>query len=368
VLNPEKMEELKEKYGINEEAIFEIAESLEPDSEVPPFLPVEKTRGAPAAPAAAALPASLASAMRGDIGIGEAIVLMDYLDRKDDRRDRKEQSPQDSSGIKDLIQEMREERKGFQDQIERLVLGRRADDAESRARTAEQTLEDERAAQRQREAIEGAVRGAVDQIGEVYGSQLDALGRRVQALPENQQKGFWDELFTDYEADLKGQFKGMVLDRLKAPEKPVLKKDEEGKTSLDWDGIFTRGESILDKLLNARKEAPPKVPVQEVPTSPGGGPGPFPEGPGEPVEPIEAEYQVVEEETPSEPVVTSSPIPPQDIAGIGPSRAKELEEMGITDARQLTKISPTHLADELSISKEKADDIVKQAKDLIDKA
>ncbi|GAF98740.1 unnamed protein product, partial [marine sediment metagenome] len=45
-----------------------------------------------------------------------------------------------------------------------------------------------------------------------------------------------------------------------------------------------------------------------------------------------------------------------------------LEEMGITDARQLTTISSSHLADELGISKEKADDIVKQAKDLIDQA
>lgn len=368
VLNPEKMEELKEKYGINEEAIFEIAESLEPDSEVPPFLPVEKTRGPyPAAPAAAGLPASLASAMRGDIGIGEAIVLMDYMDRKDDRRDRREQPTQDPSGITELIQEMREERKDFQDQMERLVLGKRADDAETRAKTAEQTLEEERAAQRQREAIEGAVRGAVDQIGEIYGSRLDSLGVRLQDLPENQQKGFWDELFGDFETDLKGQFKGMILDRLKAPDKPVLKTDEEGKTSLNLEGLLDRGEGILDKILRSRDGAPPKVPVKEVDTQPGGGPIPLSEEPAEPVEPIEAEYEVVEEEPPSESVVISS-ILPQDIDGIGPARAKELEEMGITDARQLTSISPSHLADELGISKEKADDIVKQAKDLIDQA
>ncbi len=366
-LNPEKMEEIREKYGITDEAIFEIAESYEPDSEAPVFVPPGESRErAPARPEA--LPPSLASAMRGDIGIGEAIILMDYMDRKEDRRDRRTQPPQDTSGITDLIQEMREERKGFQDQMERLVLGKRADDAETRAKTAEQKLEDNKAVQRQREAIAGAVQEAVNQIGEVYGAQLDALAGRVSGLPENQQKGFWNELFTDYETDLKEQFKGMILNRLKPPEKPVVTTDEEGKTSLDWGAMLDRGEGILEKILNARKEAPPKVPVQEVPLNRGVPPGPLDKGPVEPTEPVEAEYEVVKEESPPEPPVVSSPIPPQDIAGIGPSRAKELEEIGITDARQLTQVSPSHLSDQLGISKEKAEDIVAQAKDLIDQA
>lgn len=363
-LEPEKMEELKEKYGITDEAIFEIAESLEPDSEVPAFLPTGEPRRQ-ATPSPGNLPASLASAMRGDIGIGEAIILMDYMDRKDDRRDRRSQPPQGTSHITDLIQEMREERKGFQDQMERLVLGRRADDAEEKARNLEEELKAEKEAQRQKDAIDGAVRGAVNQIGEEFGPQLDALTRKVQTLPPNQQGGFWDELFTDYETDLKGQFKNMVLDRLKPPEKPVVKTDEKGKTSLDWEGILNRGESILDKFLDARKEAPPRVPVEEVPTHPGGVPGPLSEGHDEPIESVEAEYEVVAE--PKHPVASST-IPPEDIAGIGPSRTKELEEMGITDARQLAQISPSHLSDQLGISKEKAEDIVKQAKDLTEQA
>ncbi len=130
-MNPEKMEEIKGKYGIDEEAIFEIADSLEPDSEAPVFVqPGEQRERAP--PKSEALPASLASAMRGDIGIGEAIILMDYMDRKEDRRGRRTQPPQDTSGIGDLITEMREERKDFQVQMERLVLGRRAEDAEEK--------------------------------------------------------------------------------------------------------------------------------------------------------------------------------------------------------------------------------------------
>ena len=207
----------------------------------------------------------------------------------------------------------------------------------------------------------------MDQIGEEFGVKLDYLANRVSGLPENQQKGFWAELFADFETDLKEDFKTSVLNRFKTPEKPVTTTDEEGKTSIDWGALADRGEKILDKFLKTREQSPPKVGVQEVPLQEVP-PGPLPEGPAVPVESVEAEFEVVVEEPPPVAPVVSSPIPPQDIAGIGPSRAQELEEMGITDARQLTEISPSHLSDQLGISKEKAEDIVAQAKDLIDQA
>lgn len=361
------MEALKEKYGIDEEAILEIADSLEPDAEAPAFVSTGD-EGDRAPPKREALPSSLASAMRGDIGIGEAIILMDYMDRKEDRRERRYPPNPKTSINEDLLKELREERKENREYLEKVIMRQRTEDAESRAKTAEQALEDAESAQRQKDAIEGAVRGAVDQIGEVYGVQLDALASRVSDLPPNQQNDFLSELFTDYETDLKSQFKDMILNRLKPPEKPVVKVDEEGKSSINWQGLLDRGEGILDKFLDTRKQPPPKVPVDEVPLKPEVPPRPLSEGPAPLVEPVEVEPEVVEEEQPSEAPVVLSPIPPQDITGIGPSRALELADMGITDARQLTQISPSHLSDQLGISKEKAEDMVAQAKDLIDQA
>lgn len=365
-LNPEKMESLKEKYGITDDAIFEIADALEPDSESPPIPPTMGKREGFGYPSS-----TISRAMSGEISIAEAIVLMDYMDRKDDRRDRRAQPPQDTSGIKDLIQEMREERKNFQDQMERLVLGRRADDAEDKARRLEEELKAEKETQRQREIVDGAVQGAVGQIEEVYGRRLDALASRLQDIPINQREGFFDEVFNDFEADLKDQFKGLILDRLKPPEKPLTKTDEEGKKTLDWDGLLDRGYKLVDKYIETQKGKPPKLPVRPVPPE-GGAPGPLEESPSEPTEGLPRMPPA--EETPEtvkalveKPVVTS-PIPVTDIAGIGPARAKELEEMGITDARQLSKVSPGHLAESLKINREKADDMVKQARDLLDQA
>ena len=358
-LSPEKMDELKQKYGIDDKAIFEIADSLEPDAEAPEIPPVGKERTAPQSESGA-FPASLASAMRGDISIAEAIILMDFMDRKDDRRERRygtTQPSQDTSNIDKIINEMREERKTHQDQMERLILGKRADDAEERAKRAEEDLKKKEEADRQREIVEGAVQGAVSSIERQFGGQLDTLAQKVSQLPANKQTSFMDELFTDFGTSLKDEFKTMILNRLKPADKPLTKTDEEGKKSLDWDSLLDRGYKLADKYLDSQKGPPPKLTVQEI-LPQGGPPGPLAEGPTKSAE-----------EPPKEtPAVAAPPISPQDLTGIGPERAKKLSELGINDARQLTKVSPGYLKDELGVSKDKAEDIIKQAKELAEQA
>jgi len=358
-LSPEKMEELKQKYGIDDKAIFEIADSLEPDAEAPEIPPVGSGRTAPQ-PASGVLPASLASAMRGDISIAEALILMDFMDRKDERRERRypQQPSPDTSNIKDIIEEMREERRGHQEQIEKLILGKRADDAEERAKRAEEDLKKKEEADRQREIVEGAVQGAVSSIERQFGGQLDTLAQKVSLLPANQQTSFMDELFTDFGTSLKTEFKTMILNRLQPPEKPLTKTDEEGKKSIDWEGLLDRGYKLADKYIDTQKGKPPKLQVEEIRTQPGASPVPLEEPSAKPVE----------EPPPEAPAAATPPIPPQDLTGIGPERAKKLSELGINDARQLAKVSSGYLKDQLGISKEKAEEIVKQAKEVSEQA
>ena len=359
-LNPEKMEELKQKYGIDDKAIYDIANALEPDAEAPETPPVGNERTA-RQPISEAFPTSLQQAMRGDISIAEAIILMDFMDRKDDRRERRyttTQPTQDTPKLDKLIEEIQNERKEHREQIEKLLLSRRADDAEERAKKAEEELKKKDEADRQRTLVEGAVRGAVSEMDQKYGPQLDRLASRISELPEKQQKSFWDELFTDLESDLRNQFKASIIERLKPAEKPLTRTDEEGKKSIDWEGLLDRGYKLADKYIETQKGKPPKLEVEPINTQPGASPVPLEEPSAKPVE-----------KPPSEvPAVAAQPIPPQDIVGIGPERAKKLSEIGINDARQLAKVSPSHLKDQLGVSKEKAEEIIKQAKDLTEQA
>ena len=363
-LSPEKMEELKLKYGIDDKAIFEIANSLEPEADAPEIPSMGNERTAPP-PAPGAFPASLASAMKGDVSIAEAMILMDFQDRRDrreeERYERKNRPTQDASEIKDLIGEMREERRAHQEQIEKLILGKRADDAEERAKRAEEDLKKKEETERQREVVEGAVQGAVNTIGQRFGSRIDDLASRIQTLPVNQQTSFMDELFTDFGSSLKDEFKTTILSRLKPPEKPLTKTDGEGKKSFDWENVIERGFKLADKYVETQKGKPPKLQVEEIRTQPGGLPTPLAEG----------SPKAAEEPPPEAPPIAPpppTPIPPQDLEGIGPERAKKLESIGITDARQLTKVSPGYLKDQLGVGKDKAEDIIKQAKELAEQS
>jgi len=357
-LSPEKMDELKAKYGITDEAIYEIADSLEPDSEAPET-PNLGLRGAPPAASSGGLPQSLASAMRGDVSIAEAIILMDFMDRKEDRRERRSQ-PQDSTGMKDIIAEMREERKHYQDNIERLILGKRAEDSEEKARRLEEELKQEKDAQRQRENTAAAVKTAVSEVEQRYGNRIDEIANQYRNMTPTQQKGFFDEIAEELGTDLKNQFKEMITARLQPPKEPIVKTDEAGKATIDWAATLERGFDLGEKWINTQKDKPKLKEVQPMP--PGGARPPLVEAPPEPLggEP--------EEEPQAEEPTARPPVPISGIAGIGPAREKELAGIGITDAQHLAKLSPKHLAETLKISKDKAEDIIKQAKDQVDQA
>lgn len=355
------MEELKQKYGIDDKAIFEIADALEPEADAPESPKMGNERAATPS-ASGALPASLARAMSGDVSMAEALIYMDYQDRRDrreeERHERKYRPTQDTSEIKDIVNEMREERKAHQEQIERLILGKRADDAEERAKRSEENLKKKEEDDRQRELVEGAVRGAVGEIDQRYGAQLTSLANKIQSLPVIQQTSFMDEISADFGSNLKDEFKATILNRLKPPEKPITKTDDEGKKSIDWESLLDRGFKLADKYVEAQKAPPPKLPIKEIPPLPGATPAPLAEGPTKPAE----------GPPPEAPAAPTPPIPPQDLEGIGPERAKKLESIGITDARQLSKVSPSYLKEQLGVGKDKAEEIVKQAKELTEQA
>jgi len=356
------MEELKTKYGITDEAIQEIADAVEPEEEVPPEprLPTMGKTGR------VYQPSLISQAMKGDISIAEAIILLDYQDRRERREEERRWAREgggryggQTSDLEKILNEMREERKEHQDQIEKLILNRRAEDAEEKAKRAEAEKEELVKTQKQKEIMEVATRTAAAEALKQYEPQITMLAEKVSTLNPQQRQGFFDEVFAGVETDLKNQFTQSIIERLKPPVQPITKTDEQGKTSVDWNALIDRGAKLAERYIDAQKGPPPKLEMKEISTTPGGIPSPLAEGSQEKTPP-EAPTKV---ETP-----VTSPISPLDIKGIGPERAKRLEEMNITDARQLAIISPSHLKESLNISKETAEDIIKQAKDLVETA
>jgi hypothetical protein len=267
-LNPEKMKELKEKYNLSDEAIFEIASSLEPEPEEPET----RTMGSRPAPTRASeepLPMTLASAMKGDLSIAEAIILMDFMDRRE-RRDREGASPTSSSDIDRLIEKMdnrmekmeekiREDRASF----EKLLLGKKIEETEERAKRSEEELKKREEEERQSKIAEDAFNKA----SEKYEPQLRELREKISILPANQQKSFWDEVFGEAADGIKQDLANQILKRLRGEEEKEVPTitDKEGKIVFNWEKFTKRLIDLGEKFLENRGQPPPKLPVKEVP-------------------------------------------------------------------------------------------------------
>lgn len=354
------MEELKQKYNIPDEAIFEIAQELEPDSEAPLETSILGV------PSRQTSPSVLSQLNRGEIGIAEAIILMDFLDRRE-RREEDRRRPQSGTDIDKILDEMRNQRADWEKQrtedrayFEKLILGRRLEETESRAKVAEDEIKRRDEARYQQDMIDRAIAP--------YEEKVIELRSELSKLTPQQQQGFFDELLTEFGADLKSEFKDTLLKRLKGEQPPLIKTTEEGKTSIDYGATLNRFFDLGEKYLETLKERPPRLRVRpaETPTSPTGA-GEQVEVPPWviPIEPIEVKEKPATEVTTTEESkpYTPTPIPTNVISGIGPSFAEKLNEIGVTDVAKLSKVSPGHLADMLGVSKEKAEDWVKQAKD-----
>lgn len=270
-LNPERMKELKDKYGLTDEAIVEIADSLEPELEETET-PIMGSRTVPRRTSEEDLPATLSSAMRGDLSIGEAIVLIDFMDRRE-RRDQERNSPRQDSNIDRLIEKMdsrmdKAEEKARDDRgyFEKLILGKKMEETEERAKKLEEDLKKREEEDRQSRLLEDAYKRA----SEKYEPALKELREKVSGLPANQQKSFWEEIFGEVGDEIKRDMAEQIIKRIKGEEEkevaPVT--DKEGKIVFNWEGLVKRVIKLGEKYIETMGQAPPRLGVREVGTPP----------------------------------------------------------------------------------------------------
>jgi hypothetical protein len=337
-LNPERMKELKEKYNLSDEAILEIAGSLEPELEKPEM----PTMGSRPAPSRASgdeepLPAMLASAMKGDLSIAEAIILMDFMDRRE-RRDQERTMPKQSSDIDRLIEKMDsrmdkmdEKTKDDRAYFEKLILGKKIEETEERARRSEEELKKRDEEERQSKITEEAFRRA----SEKYEPQLRELREKVSTLPPNQQKSFWDEVFGEAADGIKQDLANQILKRLRGEEEKEVPPitDKEGKIVFNWEKFTKRLIDLGEKYLETRGQPPPKLPIKEVPP-------PFSES----TESLGGEAPKIEPQNPipevgirGEEVATLEPVPEEKAPEITPESKTQPETEVVPETAPATE-------------------------------
>jgi len=269
-LNPEKMRELKEKYNISDEDMLKIADSVEPEYEPEESETPIMGIGAPRTRSSEEpLSTTLSSVMKGDLSIAEAIILMDFLDRRD-RRDQERNQPRQSSDTDRIMEKIQErideaEKRSREDReyFEKLLLGKKTEEAEERATRAESELKKRDESEFQRKMVEDAI----DQALEKVQPELKDLREKVSHFTPTQQKGFWDEVFSEVGDEIKQDVTGQIMKRLRGEEEketaPVT--DKEGKPVINWQNVLNRLIKVGEKYVDAIGKAPPKLPIREVP-------------------------------------------------------------------------------------------------------
>lgn len=96
-LTPEKVEELKEKYNLSDEILSDIIRNTR--VRLPPKPVSEELPAPPEDATTPGEPKFMRQLMRGDIGLGEAVFYGDYLERKDERAQRRKRNDGGSSQV-----------------------------------------------------------------------------------------------------------------------------------------------------------------------------------------------------------------------------------------------------------------------------
>jgi predicted flap endonuclease-1-like 5' DNA nuclease len=430
-----KLLELKDKYEMSDEDFDDFIMN----SPLPPEEPRPLTRGKPRGGDSLNIPKSmdeydpLFGLLTSGQGFGNQsmtemlgmVIVMDYLDRIQERKDLRKSKGEDTTGLDQVIDMLEKRIRASEDKfmeymkesehkIEKLVLGKELEETREEARklSSELTRRDEvEQKRREQEAL-------LDYVDE----RISQATQHIQQIPQAERKGFFDELVEDLGNELQSEVKEYFVGRLRGEEpadsRPPITVDEAGNTKLDYMTIFDRTYKLADKYIETigrvRANPPPLKPVTEVQPQPG-----FQEDDYIPsdlqIESPSQDFQLQQEETPQQVVEPSSgryrvepaeiekieqpvreprihipekppkedqpetpaPIPPEpryeepqtrtnlkDISGIGPARASTLQSIGVESVEHLMETDSGYIAEELNVSPKIIEDWKKQAGDL----
>uniref|UniRef100_A0A6M3M2I3 DUF4332 domain-containing protein n=1 Tax=viral metagenome TaxID=1070528 RepID=A0A6M3M2I3_9ZZZZ len=430
-MSNEKLEELKLKYGLDDDALAEIAGATGAPAPGAPTLQRPNLPGL-LEDGEGAFPASLMNAMKGgEMGIMEGIFLMDFMDRKEERKlNREANRKQGPNEIDKVLQEMKEQRaateKALSDQktyFEQIILGKQIAGQQETINSLQNEIQVRNTAEAERRKYEEIYQYLDDRIAQAVPT--------VQGLSPNQQLGFFDTIFGDIQTEIGQDMKEHLMARFRGETTSAPPGEGDGS----YIKLASRAIDVLEEAIKAGKERPQLKqvkPVQSLPPQPhiqasaASPPHASPElvidhqeESTDHLEVIESEEaeQEQEPETPETvppgkiygahdesyretpppppqlppednldvPVIqnTAQPPPPerihisspesnvndlQEITGIGPAFANLLTESGVINSSQLAEATPSQLAASLKIPQEKAQDWIDQAKDKRDAA
>jgi len=327
-MSANNIEELKLKYGLDDNAVAEITGATKAPGVQTPQM---QRPGLPSllGDEDAMFPASLMQSMKsGEMGTMETMLLMDFMDRKEERKRDREKARegggnQATNQIQQLIQEMKDSRastdKALSDQktyFEQILLGKKIDDLSEQNQALNSQISQRNSAEAERQKF--------NQVYQYLDERIAAAVPNIQGMNSGQQQGFFDTVFGEIQSEIGQDMKDHLMSRFRG-ETTGPSPENKGKGYFELAG---RALKVLEETLAASKKKPPLQPVQtiqEPPQQPGiqaTPASPIQASPDLNTDPIPDPITEPEIEITIDPEAEEAPLeePPMEVQGIIPGR------------------------------------------------
>jgi hypothetical protein len=219
-------------------------------------------------------------------------MLDDWRERREEKRSRKQMTPEaiaaavvkalneagvtskKESDLDELLEKWEKRFAEYQANIEKLLLGKKAEEAEQKAERLEKELKEMKEKIEQEKLLSEKIQEAIAPYKEQISQLQELLAEKTKGMSENERKGFFQKLAEEIENNISSEVTGTIAKNIASAimeaftpkeEPPPVTKEGKVDTIRLVDRWVRQALDVAGRYLKAKEGPPPPKPIQKIP-------------------------------------------------------------------------------------------------------
>jgi len=219
-------------------------------------------------------------------------MLDDWRERREEKRSRKQMTPEaiaaavvkalneagvtskKESDLDELLEKWEKRFTEYQANIEKLLLGKKAEEAEQKAERLEKELKEMKEKIEQEKLLSEKIQEAIAPYKEQISQLQELLAEKTKGMSENERKGFFQKLAEEIENNISSEVTGTIAKNIASAimeaftpkeEPPPVTKEGKVDTIRLVDRWVRQALDVAGRYLKAKEGPPPPKPIQKIP-------------------------------------------------------------------------------------------------------
>jgi hypothetical protein len=219
-------------------------------------------------------------------------MLDDWRERREEKRSRKQMTPEaiaaavvkalneagitskKESDLDELLEKWEKRFAEYQANIEKLLLGKKAEEAEQKAERLEKELKEMKEKIEQEKLLSEKIQEAIAPYKEQISQLQELLAEKTKGMSENERKGFFQKLAEEIENNISNEVTSTIAKNIASAimeaftpkeEPPPVTKEGKVDTIRLVDRWVRQGLDVVQRYLKAKEGPPPPKPIQKIP-------------------------------------------------------------------------------------------------------